>query len=43
MEETLPAFQELATAVTIDEVAVKAAIKEEKLKEAQRQGAKRYV
>jgi intraflagellar transport protein 80 len=42
-EETLPRFQELQDQVPLDEGAIRGRIQEEKAKELQRPGAKRYV
>lgn len=42
-EETIPAFQELGEQLVVDEASVRTRIQEEKAKEAQRPGAKRYI
>lgn len=42
-EESIPSFQELQDQVPLDEQLIKQRVLEEKAKEAQRPGAKRYV
>ncbi len=42
-EESIPALQELAEQLVVDEASVRTRIQEEKAREAQRPGAKRYV